>query len=121
MNQPSFSPSISGGLASNQELANLFEEYLNDARTILLKKLQAEEKNCMASNNDNPDNYAKCMYAFQKDMKDHISNLNFRTTFLKRKMEECMESTIYRTNKEEGTKHCIKSAKVIIEKLIKSI
>ena len=113
-------PSAGNLINTNPELASFFGEYLIDARNKLLQKLRVEDKNCMA-NHDNAENYAKCMYALQKDMKDDIVNLNFKTTFLKRKMEDCMQSTIYKTNKDEGTKHCIRVSKELIDKLLSSL
>jgi len=117
------SPSITSKgspITSNQELSSLFDEYQNDGRNKLLQKLKKEEVNCTA-NHDNPENYAKCMYAFQKSMKGDIMTMIFKTTFLKRKMEECMQSPIYKANKVEGTKHCIKISKELIDKLLKSV
>jgi len=120
---PSVNPPLNSAgpiINSNSDLSAVFQEYLHDARKKVLEELQQEERNCMIGH-DSPEKYAKCIYAFQREKKADILNLIFRTTFLKRKMEDCMESTIYKTNKDEGTKYCIRISKELITSLLKSV
>ena len=96
---------------SSKQLKNLFEEYLNDTKTNLMTNLKLDEKGCANSNPNNYEGYAKCLTTFEKEFKIKAMDANLKATFFKRKIEECMKSSVYKTDKGEGTKYCMKIAK----------
>ena len=106
-------------LNSSKELKGLFEEYLNDARVRLLNILKVDEKACANGNLNNSEGYAKCMTAFEKDFKQKVLELNFKASFFKRNIEDCMTSSVYKANKGEGTKYCMKIAKDQMDAILK--
>ena len=106
-------------ISSSKELKSLFDEYLSEARIRLLNTLKVEEKACVNGNVDNSVGYAKCMTSFEKDFKQKVMELNFKASFFKRNIEECMKSSIYQANKEEGKKYCMKIIKDQMDVLLK--
>jgi len=107
------------GLSSSPELASLFSEYLNSVQNRISNKKKDEEKKCW-SLHDNPENYAKCMYAFEKDVKDVETILEYKTNFLKKKMENCLQNISSKQNKDEAVRTCFNSSKEVIERVLKS-
>jgi len=97
-----------------------FEKFVGKSKEKVMQRIQAEENHCM-KNHDNPENYAKCMYAFHKDLKDTMSTLNFQTDFVKKRTALCIQTAGSKPNKEDEIKECIKNSQVMIDRLLNAI
>ncbi len=97
-----------------------FEKFVAKSKEKVMQRIQAEENHCMKSH-DVPENYAKCMYAFHKDLKDTMSTLSFQTDFVKKKTAMCIQAAGSKPNKEDEIKECIRNSQVNIDRLLNAI
>lgn len=114
-------PSQQPQVFNSQQLTNLFEEFKLDIKTQVVKKYQGQDEKCFQKNPESAENYAKCLYAIDKEFEEIKRNTGFKIFFVQKKIEECIASPIFKANREEGTAHCITQAKKYIEEVFKTI
>lgn len=106
---------------SSPVLNYLFEEFKYNVRTIYSQRFAGQDDKCFTKNNDNPDNYAKCLYAILRESEDLMRDIEFKTFYVQKKIQECIDSPTYQANAKEGEVYCSNEAQKYIEQVLKSL
>lgn len=105
---------------SSPALNKLFEVYKFEIRKVYAKKFQGLDEKCFRQNSDNVDAYAKCLYAVAEDAEMIRKDITNKIHFVQMKIEECVDSPIYKSNTKEGDEYCGQKARKYMNKAIES-